>query len=650
MTDQNTIAGLILTLQRDGTIASVIRDDLSLFDTNPHTLPFSQYIDPSNINSFFRFLDGVWHESACRDMSISVKGRYWSGQLHITAIVQDTRIWIAGSPVREWVNQIFEEAVTISRSSTVSETSDIGSNDQMSVDIYEELTKITNELVNTQRELTSLNTQLEREKRELKEKEELYRTLFEAMEQGVVYQDADGFILSANRAAEKILGLTLDQMQGRTSSDPRWIAIRKDGSLFPGEEHPAMVSLKTGRPVKDVLMGIFHPEDEDFRWILIDATPKFHEGEEGPYQVFTVFTDVTRQRKLKRRLKEKTEYLEKLIQGANAPIIVWDDNLVITEFNDAFAELTGISAKDAIGRKISILFPEKSLEYSLDLIQKAASGDEWRVVEIPILGREGDIRTVLWNSANITVELNDRLLTTTIAQGQDITRRKQAEDSMRQLNRQLNLMTSITRHDILNKVNVVQILCRLIKDFPDSPKILEYIDDIEEATNIIEQQIDFTRIYQELGSQEPTWQRVIPIISSLYTPENFELVLTLDDLIIYADLLLEKVFYNLLDNSLRHGQTVDRIEIASEITDEGLKIFWKDNGVGIPEEEKEVIFDRGFGKNTGLGLFFIRDVLSLTGITIREVGRPGDGAMFEISVPNNSFRLCLSKGEDPGTC
>ncbi|KKK71271.1 hypothetical protein LCGC14_2915590, partial [marine sediment metagenome] len=105
----------------------------------------------------------------------------------------------------------------------------------------------------------------------LRKSEEKYRILFETMEQGVVYQNASGEITSANPAAERILGLTLDQMQGRTSIDPRWRAVHEDGTTFPGEEHPSMIALKTGGVVNDVIMGVFNPETEVYRWILINA-------------------------------------------------------------------------------------------------------------------------------------------------------------------------------------------------------------------------------------------------------------------------------------------------------------------------------------------------------------------------------------------
>lgn len=122
-----------------------------------------------------------------------------------------------------------------------------------------------------------------------------YRVLFDTMAHGVVYQDSEGKIISANPAAERILGITLDQMLGRKSMDPRWRAIRPDGSPFPGKDHPAMVSLRTGLPVRDIVMGVFNPGLEEIRWINISAIPLFRPGEDRPFQVYSTFRDITTQ-------------------------------------------------------------------------------------------------------------------------------------------------------------------------------------------------------------------------------------------------------------------------------------------------------------------------------------------------------------------
>jgi signal transduction histidine kinase len=111
-----------------------------------------------------------------------------------------------------------------------------------------------------------------------------------------------------------------------------------------------------------------------------------------------------------------------------------------------------------------------------------------------------------------------------------------------------------------------------------------------------------------------------------------------DGIEVYADQLLPKVFFNLLDNTLRHGEQVTRVHLSADWHGEDLVLSWEDNGVGVEAREKERIFERGVGKNTGFGLFLVREILAITGITIIEIGTPNEGARFQITVPKGSFR------------
>ena len=130
----------------------------------------------------------------------------------------------------------------------------------------------------------------------LAESEEKHRRLFETMIQGVVYQSADGTIISANPAAERILGVTFDQMLGRTSMDPGWQSIREDGSTLPGADHPAMVALRTGKQVGPVIMGVYQPQIQGNIWLSVNAIPLFRPGESTPYQVYATLEDITQQK------------------------------------------------------------------------------------------------------------------------------------------------------------------------------------------------------------------------------------------------------------------------------------------------------------------------------------------------------------------
>ena len=137
--------------------------------------------------------------------------------------------------------------------------------------------------------------------------EDRFSHLFDTMTQGVVYHNESGGIVAANPASERILGLTVDQMKGRSSVDPRWRTIHEDGSAFPGEEHPSTVALKTGKPVSNSTMGVFHPQDNKYHWIKVDAIPYFKPGSDMPNQVYTTFTDITEEKEWEKQLLRAKE-------------------------------------------------------------------------------------------------------------------------------------------------------------------------------------------------------------------------------------------------------------------------------------------------------------------------------------------------------
>jgi PAS domain S-box-containing protein len=135
-----------------------------------------------------------------------------------------------------------------------------------------------------------------RAERALRQSEERYRLLFETMFQGVVHQDATGTIISMNPAAERILGKSREEFLGSNSVREERGTLHLDGSPFPGLEHPSMVALRTGEAQRDVGMGVYNPREQAYRWISISAVPLFRPGEAGPYQVYTLFHDITEQR------------------------------------------------------------------------------------------------------------------------------------------------------------------------------------------------------------------------------------------------------------------------------------------------------------------------------------------------------------------
>ena len=223
----------------------------------------------------------------------------------------------------------------------------------------------------------------------------------------------------------------------------------------------------------------------------------------------------------------------------------------------------------------------------------------------------------------------------------DISGRVHVDEALQHANAKLNLLNSVTRHDVVNELTVLQGYTQLaIMKGPD-PVIGDFLHKIEDISDIIVKQIEFTRMYQDLGVHAPGWFNLERILQSV-KPADVLFSSTCAGTEIFADPMLEKVFANLFDNAIRHGGHVTRIKVACDPVDEGLLIAVEDNGVGVPLDEKQKIFVKGFGKHTGFGLFLVREILAITGILIHETGRHGHGARFEIVVPKGGFRPCSS--------
>jgi PAS domain S-box-containing protein len=187
------------------------------------------------------------------------------------------------------------------------------------------------------------------------------RNLFETMTLGVVFHDRDGRIVEANPAACRILGLTPDEILGRSSIDPRWKALREDGSTFPGDEHPAMMALRTGKEVRDVVMGVFDPRRDEIRWLLVTAFPETRDGETEPVQAYSTFSDITERRVAADAVRRSEEKFRSIVESSPMGIYLYrlelDGRLVFTGANPAADKILGVDNRQFIGKTIEEAFP-----------------------------------------------------------------------------------------------------------------------------------------------------------------------------------------------------------------------------------------------------------------------------------------------------
>jgi len=179
------------------------------------------------------------------------------------------------------------------------------------------------------------------------------------------------------------------------------------------------------------------------------------------------------------------------------------------------------------------------------------------------------------------------------------------------------------------------------------PSFNAYFQKVVNAAQSISSMIRFMSEYEEVGIDTPVWQECHALADTAAKDVPLGTIVIKNDLPsgaeVFADPLIVKVFYNLMDNAIRHGRKITAIRFSLQESGEDHLILCEDDGDGVPAEEKEQIFNRDFGRNTGLGLFLSREVLAITGITIRENGEPGKGARFEILVPKDAFRFYAMK-------
>lgn len=239
---------------------------------------------------------------------------------------------------------------------------------------------------------------------------------------------------------------------------------------------------------------------------------------------------------------------------------------------------------------------------------------------------------------------------------QDVTFRHEMEEQLRNqavhleeltkelssAHKSLQLMTSITRHDILNMITVQRGYMEMALETKTPNDYETAIKNSYPAALKIQELIAFTHEYQDFGTGHSSWRNLSGIIrkvSGLFHGEQGEVVSSIPDTIeIHVDSLFEKVFYVLIDNALRHGVRVTEIRFSYQITGE-FRIICEDNGIGIPASEKETIFHQGIGENTGLGLYLAREILMMHACTIHETGNPGSGGRFEISIPRGRWKI-----------
>ena len=461
-------------------------------------------------------------------------------------------------------------------------------------------------------------------------------SMVDSSNDAVVGKTLDGIITDWNSGAERLYGYTADEIVGRhirtlTPSDhhdeiPQLIERIRNGERIERYETERMT--KDGRRIQ-VSLSLSPIKNAQGTIVGTSSTAN----------------DITEKKRLEDEILRAKNEWERTFDAVPDLIAVLDREQRIVRLNKAMADRLGTQPQDAIGQHCykvvhrlgmppqscpHLLLLNDGREHSSEIHEDTLNGD-FLVTASPLRNISGS----LIGSVHVL---------------HDISEPKRAEKALQMAAKKLNILSSVTRHDILNQLMILGGYLVLSKDMVKDPELLTFIKKEEESVTSIRRQIEFTRYYENTGVNAPQWQDIAATIRSSISQlitEGIAIEIAFSGVEMFADPLISKVFYNLAENSIRHGDHVTLIGFRFTETDAGAVITYEDNGTGIPLEDKEHIFGKGFGKHTGLGLFLTREILAITNITIRENGEPGNGVRFEILIPSDTYRIIHNPAGSP---
>lgn len=474
---------------------------------------------------------------------------------------------------------------------------------------------------------------------------------------GVIYNipdatfaiDRNGRVIAWNRAIEELTGILAGDILGKNSYEYAlpFFQVRRpmivdlifasDGEIeeqgYTGIQWTGN-SLSAETPVTDLR--------ENSLIIREIASPIFNKAGEHAGSIESI-TDITVLRQREVLLQDSESRYRTIIENTALAIAIIEEDATFSYINPEFEKIIGYVREEVEGRKklTDFVAPpdlERMKEYEHERradVEVIPANYEFRFIRFDGEARNGFLTiTPISDSGKMVVTL------------MDITNKIQEEDAFQRANKILNFFNSITRHEILNHLTVLKGYIELSKEhLHNTDFLLRSFDKEMAAATALQNLIVFTRDYQNIGIQPPAWYNVSSTIKSVGAGIRRGSITLSDDtggVEIYADHLIEKVFFHLLDNAVRYGGKIRTIRFFCDESFEELHVICEDDGIGIPPDVKEKIFNRQFFQNTGLDMYLSREILSITGMSIRETGTYGTGARFEIRVPKGAYRFTSS--------
>lgn len=455
--------------------------------------------------------------------------------------------------------------------------------------------------------------------------------------------DAKGIVTIWNTAMEKLTGIGPVQVIGRGNYEHSF--------LIAGERIPSLLDLvfASDKELETYHYSVLYRSDKSIRAIIrlpelngkpttleVTATPLYDQKGQytGAVESLCTITGI----------HKRDEEFAMLFDTADRGIFILEsDTKKIIDANLFLAELTGYPLEQLFGRTLEEtgLLKDKLIAEQF-FAEPEKDGRVYK--EFPLETKNGRVIDVELVSERYSLK-DKQVIRCSV---HDISGRKQRETAQILARNNLNMFLSMTRHNILNQLMVVSGSLELASYGSQEPELLQHLNRAQTGAKNIQHQIIFSREYENLGVSSPVWQHVSHVINQAFSEvQRGTVVLDLpgDTLDVFADPLLEKVFFHLFSYALKYGENVTRIDVSYQYKTTGLVLSVADNGAGISPENKAFLFVPGSGNEKALGLFLAQKILEITGLTIRESGEYKKGARFEIIIPTDRFRTESSDQE-----
>ena len=452
----------------------------------------------------------------------------------------------------------------------------------------------------------------------VRESQQKFEEMFMSNPEASAYLDPNFHIIDANPRFNELFGYSVDEIKGKHIND---VVV------------PENMMEEAKRLDEDAIKGyVYHDtvrkrKDGSLVHVSVSAAPLIVERK--LIGCVALYKDITEMKKAEEELAESRRHFQTLFSLMVDPVAIVDEKGKILEVTPKVEEITGFKKEEVVGKNFlrTKIATRKTKAIMVKNLAKRMMGMHISPYEVEILTKDGRKLPYEINAARI--EYKGRPADLVVFR--DIAERKKMEEKLR-------VVGGLTRHDVRNKLTAVMGNVYLVrKRSADDPKLIEYLNQIENAVQKATRIFDFAKDYEMLGMEElayidveKTVNEAVQLFSDL---KGITIANSCQGLVVLADHLLRQVFYNLIDNSLKYAERAGQIKVYYEEKDGHLKLIYVDDGVGIPRNIKANLFQEGCGKGTGYGLYLIKRICEVYGWTIQEAGAEGKGVQFILTIP-----------------